>query len=392
MDQVEVSKLLREESAASDMQYVNVKRNESGRKCTLNVSRQTLMRELEEKAEEAQELLTSAAELHHTKRTFPLIRRLSTITEESRSYSDSIRSNSVRSNTSCRRQLPTASGTDKLIARRDVEEVREYLRHLFHLRYQHVPLNHRDEYCSRTIVNRVRPLATYLRWQTTRENGAALGLARALGLHLVELDALLRPRLENVLLLLNVDAEYVKARLMDSEHVWHWVYEHNPLAHNAQWPKLARQFLTDREQFHRIFPEEIIYANPELGIENSNLKAMVRVGMIQLQGHYFAKIDSPDQYKLSKNAKRIDHRHHKEEEMLRREMKKSERIRKELIRQERNERYSPKRDSLSMEKLAAARGYSPECPAFEPSTHNRLKRWVSRARDAMVIRQQSRIR
>ncbi|KAL8935686.1 MAG: hypothetical protein Q9211_004570 [Gyalolechia sp. 1 TL-2023] len=543
MDQLEVSKSLKEESTASDMQHVNVKSNESGCKRSLMVSRETLMKELGEKAEEAQELLTSKAsggehgvpstDTHHTKRTLRLERRLSTITEESRSYSDSIRSNSVQSNTGCRRQLPgfynplrlnakianfdslldkkdavhssyrkrlgevrgvfddfrcyrirrdtpsvlnlqkldievqvaqiaqrnvkesthlllntnvgteikgmmrrylhaseeaarpdphrknkevleemksfassiartlestpsklsvAVPGIDKLTARRDVEEVREYLRHIFHLRYQHVPLDHRDEYCSRTIVNRVKPLATYLRWQITGDDGVAVGLARALGLHVVELDALLRPRLENVLLLVNVDAEYVKDRLMDSEHLWHWVYEHNPLAHNAQWPKLARQFLADREQLNRIFPEEIIYSDPELGIENSNLKAMVRVGMIQLQGHYFAKIDSPDRYKLSKNAKRIDHRHRRGEERLRREMEESGRIRKELIRQARYERYNPKGDSMSMEKLAAARGYSPECPTFEPSTRNRLKRWVSRARDAMVIRQRSTIR
>ncbi|KAL8938695.1 MAG: hypothetical protein Q9216_003755 [Gyalolechia sp. 2 TL-2023] len=392
MDQVEVSKPLKEESAASGMQDASVKSSDFSCKRTLYVSRQTLVKEMKELASTAadDESDAPATKPYYTKRTFPVERRLSTIIEESHSsYSDSIRSNSVRSNTSRRRQPPAVAGLDKLTARRDVEEVREYLRHLFHLRYQHVPLDQQDEYCSRTTVNRVKPLATYLRWQSTGDDGVALKLARALGLNLVELDALLRPRLENVLLLLNVDAEYVKARLMDAEHVWHWVYEHNPLAHNVQWATLARQFLSDKEQFHRIFPEEIIYANPESGIEKSNLKALVRVGMIQLQGHYFAKIDSPDQYKLSKNAKRIDHRHHREEKMLRREMKESEKFRKELIKRAKNDRYSMERGSRSMEKLAAARGFSPECSAFGPSTDSRSRNWVSRAKEAIFSRRQS---
>ncbi|KAL8718062.1 MAG: hypothetical protein Q9225_004770 [Loekoesia sp. 1 TL-2023] len=556
MEQVEKSK-----SLASGIEESCIRRNDSvaeassnrdGRKRSLSARSLKLMKELKEKAIEAEEILASvtsddkendasSAQPHYTKRTLSPERLMRTITEESRSYSISIRSNSVRSNTSNKRKPPpgfynpirlnariadfdiylekedavhtsyrerlreirgvfddfrsyrirrdvpgsmnlqnldvevqvaclaqrnvkefthlllnttlpneiksmlryylfsseeaarpsrerdtsnvlqemkdiassiertpkansteiltAAPKADELTLRRDVDEVRAYLRHIFCLRYQHVPFEFRDSYRPRIDSINAKHFATYIRWQTTRDDTVASLLADDLGLHPVELDHVLQPRLENMLHKVGVDAEYVISRLMDLDNIWHWVYEYNQLAHNAQWAKLAGQFHDDREQFHKIFPGEMIHVDPERGIHESNPKALVYVEMIQIRGHFFAKIDSPTKYKLSKTAKGIDRRHRREQEMIKQEMKEEERIRNERIkleRIERNERYTPKRGSKSMEELAAARGVSQERPAsepsmFKPNTLNRLKGWVKRTREAVAHRTNPRV-
>lgn len=392
MERIDVSTSSKEEYTDNDMQERDAGNTESNWQRSLNESRRILIKEMQESAIEDQEppiLPASSDELDGMIRPMRWERRLSTIIEESDPCGDSVRSNSARSNISRRRRQPSIEVPDIDIniprQQRDVAEVREYLRHIFHLRYQHIPVARQDEYYSSTVVNRVRPIAAYLRWRTTRDARAALDLARSLGLNLTELDKLFRPRLEDMLSHINVDVKYVKARLLDSEHVWHWVHGYKSLAENAQWPKLAEQFIADKKQFDRIFPEAITYMSPESGIKESNQKALVRLGMLQLHGRYFKKIVSCDDYKLSKISKDIERMHREEQKILERNKKEAERRWEEWDR-ETSERYRPGCGSRSMETLAAKRGFSPDDPASKPSTRDRLKRWLSRIKEAMFSR------
>ncbi|KAI4147169.1 MAG: hypothetical protein L6R39_003210 [Caloplaca ligustica] len=248
---------------------------------------------------------------------------------------------------------PAISWTDGSTARSDVMAVRTYLQRIFLLRYEHISADSMGDYNPRVDVSHVRPFATYLKWQATRDHDLGLKLANSLGVHPVhpfELKYVFQSRLNRMLNDVSVDPEYVKRRLLDLDNIWSWVYGYNRMARYAQWPELARQLLEDEAQFHKIFPGPVIYADPDRGIHRSNTKARVRIGMMLLQSRYFKKIISPDDYRLSKTGKRLNRMFHGEQKMIK--MKEMEQ----------------------------------ERAAIERSVLTRIKDWMKGKRDKLVLR------
>ncbi|KAL8926289.1 MAG: hypothetical protein Q9208_003011 [Pyrenodesmia sp. 3 TL-2023] len=238
------------------------------------------------------------------------------------------------------------SEADKAQTKRDINNVRYYLQRLFQLRYEHPTWE--EDYNNWVDGNRVKPLARYLELKATGDKEVKRKLAEAHGLHPVELDHVFQPRIDRLLDEIVVNAEYVKARLLDLKNIWAWVSGYNIMAHNAEWAKLAGQFHDDQKQFNSIFPGPIVYPNPEMGIAGFNTKGRVHFGMIQIRGYYFAKIIDEDNYILSKAGRQIDRAFHKRQKMMR----------KELIREER----------------------------LRPSTLTRVKDWLKRKRAAIRFR------
>lgn len=184
--------------------------------------------------------------------------------------------------------------------KRDADELQAYLQDMLLLRYD------RNEYPPRLNIKNLKPLGRYLRWKVTRDKDIATSLAKKLALHPVELDYVMQDRLDSLLLRSQVEPGYIQDRLSDLGNIWHWVNEYNPLAQIRQWATLASQFSADRAQFDRIFPGDLIFVDPARGILESNTKARVRLGMIRMHTYYFAKLKSPEDYKLSANAKSMD--------------------------------------------------------------------------------------
>lgn len=319
----------------------------------LSVNSQKMMEDMKRRADEAGETIASAVDgespenddraVSWTPRQQSHFQVMPTIKEEI--HSISIRSNSVRIRVATKlaksdRHLDGGSAavfkTDDAVADRDAVEVRRYLQQIYLLRYNHAPFE--------AVGSNVETLAAYLKWRATRERDVGSALASSLGLHPVELDRVLQPRLDNMLHRLGIDSAYVKARLTELDNIYFWVYGYKRMAHNAEWPKLAKQFLDDRTQFDKIFPGAMTYPNPERRIYESNTKAKVYVGMVQLRGQYFARIDGPENFKLSKVAKRMNRR-------LLRELSSSQ-----------------------------------ERQTSKPGTFTRFKDWVKRKRDALVLR------
>lgn len=239
-----------------------------------------------------------------------------------------------------------ASEADKARTKRDASNVRYYLQRLLQLRYEHPTWE--EDYNNWADGSRVEPLAKYLTWKATGDQEVRRKLAKDHGLHPVELDHVFHPRINRLLDEMVVDAEYVKARLLDLDNIWPWVSGYNLLAHNAEWAKLAGQFYDDQKQLNNIFPGPIVYPNPDKRIPSFNRKGRVHFGMLQIRGYYFAKIVDADNYILSKAGRRIDRGFHKRQKM----------IRKEQIREERP----------------------------RPSTLTRVKDWVKRKRAAIRFR------
>ncbi|KAL8676952.1 MAG: hypothetical protein Q9186_006583 [Xanthomendoza sp. 1 TL-2023] len=248
------------------------------------------------------------------------------------------------------------------ILRRDIREVQSFLKDIFLLRYGPQP-----NWLSRLETKNLQPLGSYIRWKNTQDEEVAISLSNTLGLHPVELDHVLQARLDSLLWYTDVDTEYVKDRLCDLDNIWHWVYEHNPLADNAEWTKLAGQFYDDRMQFDKIFPGEISYINPKEGIYRSNTKARVKSGMIFLHGHYFAKLKSPKDFKLSGSAQAINRR------FIKGEVKRLKAIKEEEERQSGNKQRS--------------KAFSSWLAESRPMV--KLKKWTSRARGSLKSRTQS---
>ncbi|KAL8654214.1 MAG: hypothetical protein Q9226_003517 [Calogaya cf. arnoldii] len=184
--------------------------------------------------------------------------------------------------------------------RRDVDELANFLKDILLLRYD------RSQYLPRLNIKNLKLLGQYIRWKFTRNQEVAASLARKLGLHPVELDHVMPERLDSLLQNSPVDPRYIQDRLLDLDDIWNWVTGYNRLAHYGRWTELAGQFCDDRAQFDRIFPGELIYRDPSRGIFRSNTKARVRLGMILLRSHFFAKLNGPDDYKLSKLAKSME--------------------------------------------------------------------------------------
>ncbi|KAL8733055.1 MAG: hypothetical protein Q9181_003726 [Wetmoreana brouardii] len=217
-----------------------------------------------------------------------------------------------------------------VILEKDVDATMNYLRQLLLLRYQHMAHESKDTYRPHVRFSRLKPLGMYARWKATEDYDVAFALAEYAGLHPVELDHVFQDRLRNLLDHIEVDAGYVRDRLMDLDNVWRWVYAYNRLANKAQWGELAGQLYDDREQFDAIYPGRCTYVCLEKGITQSNDKAKVFVGMVLLRGHFFSRIDSPDSYSLSRSAKQIDRRIRRaqEEFRLEREQEEQERLKR----------------------------------------------------------------
>ncbi|KAL9602363.1 MAG: hypothetical protein Q9219_001929 [cf. Caloplaca sp. 3 TL-2023] len=285
----------------------------------------------------------------------------------------------LQSNPSLR--LKTVARADYSFTWLDTDKVRAYLQHMLRLRYQHVPFANREDYCSRSIIHNVTPLAAYVKWRTWRDRDAGEQLADSLDLHPVELDQCLGSQFENLLVGLGVDVQWVKARLRDSDNIWQWVYQYNQLANNAEWDRLARQFFYDREVFEKIFPGDIIYANDEYGIPESNRKAQVHVGMIELQGHFFSRIDSPTQFRLSKAAKKMNKAYRKERKRSERELQESREEERRLY-----EIAIYKRARRASQERAPTHSFS---PSLGPGTMAKLKDWAQRTRHNLMLRHQA---
>lgn len=217
------------------------------------------------------------------------------------------------------------SEMNEAVTKSDAIKVRCYFQKILELRYEHIPSEFREQYVARVDCSHVRPLATFLKWKATRDKAVGLALAQSLDLHPVELNHVLQPRLDRLLDEMWVDSEYVKARLLDLDNIWAWVYGYNRMAHHAEWRKLAGQFFDDQAQFERIFSGPLVYADPDRRIVRSNIKARVQLGMWQVHGHYFTRIDDPDHYELSKTAKQLDRAFRQEQERLRKEERERER-------------------------------------------------------------------
>ncbi|KAL8881661.1 MAG: hypothetical protein Q9198_001174 [Flavoplaca austrocitrina] len=200
-------------------------------------------------------------------------------------------------------ETTAASAVAKASGRkRDTDDLQAYLQHMLLLRYD------RNEYPPRLNIKNLKPLGKYLRWKATRDKDSAASLAKKLALHPVELEYVMQERLDSLLQRSQVEPGYIQARLRDLGNVWRWVNEYNSLARIRQWATLARQFSDDQAQFDRIFPGDLTFRDPGRGILESSTKARVRFGMIRMHTYYFAKLRSPDNYKLSANTKSMDKR------------------------------------------------------------------------------------
>ncbi|KAI4187426.1 MAG: hypothetical protein LQ346_005494 [Caloplaca aetnensis] len=224
-----------------------------------------------------------------------------------------------------RRLCLVVSEADKAQTKKDAENVLYYVQRLLQLRYEHPKWE--DDYNNLIDCSRVRPLATYLKWKATGDRAVKLRLAKSQDLHLVEVDYLFQPRMDRLLDEMVVDAEYIKARLLDLDNIWGWVSGYNLMAHSAEWAKLAGQLHDDQKQLNNIFPGPVVYPNPEMKIPTFNTKGRVHFGMIQIRGYYFAKIVDADSYILSKTGRRIDQNFHKREKLRRKEQNREERSR-----------------------------------------------------------------
>ncbi|KAL8914917.1 MAG: hypothetical protein Q9171_000544 [Xanthocarpia ochracea] len=264
--------------------------------------------------------------------------------------------------------LLAAARTKELTLRRDVDELGSLLQDFLSLRYN------RNQDPPRLSTRNLKPLGQYIRLKVTRDKNVAISLAKKLGLHPIELDYAMQDRLDNLLRNSNVDSEYVEARLCDLNcSIWHWVNGYNPLAHKGQWTKLAGQFCEDRAQFHKIFPGDLIYIDPERGISRSNAKARVSLGMMTLHTYYFAKLQSSNVYKLSKTAKKMDKSFVKVEQKRLKEMETQQ-----------MQRRAPKpRSNAVFSGIQAAR------LSLEPDMAARLKKWVDEVKDGFKTRNKS---
>ncbi|KAI4106311.1 MAG: hypothetical protein LQ339_003048 [Xanthoria mediterranea] len=186
--------------------------------------------------------------------------------------------------------------------KRDVAELRDFLQDILLLRYD------RNQYPPRLDIKNLKPLGQYVRWKSTKDEKVAASLAKKLGLHPIELDYVMRDRLDRLLEHSPIDPSYIQARLCDLDNIWSWVTEYNRLAHHRRWTKLAGQFCDDRAQFDLVFPGELTYVDHDRGIFKSNTKARVHFGMSTLRSYYFAKLKSANDYKLSAHAKSMDKR------------------------------------------------------------------------------------
>ncbi len=264
--------------------------------------------------------------------------------------------------------LLAAARTKELTLRRDVDELGSLLQDFLSLRYN------RNQDPPRLSMRNLRPLGQYIRWKATRDKDIAISLATKLGLHPIELDYVMQDRLDSLLKQSNVDSEYVEARLCDLDgSIWHWVNAYNPLAHKGQWTKLAGQFCEDRAQFHKIFPGDLIYIDPDRGIFRSNAKARVSLGMMTLHTYYFAKLKSSNVYKLSKTAKKMDKTFVRVEQRRLKEMEKQQ-----------MQRRAPKPRSN-----AVPSGTQVARLSLEPDMTARSKKWVDEAKDGLKIRNKS---
>ncbi|KAI4233123.1 MAG: hypothetical protein L6R40_007188 [Gallowayella cf. fulva] len=252
------------------------------------------------------------------------------------------------------------------ILRRDVSELRNFLKDIFLLRYDRTTPYRLD-------VHNLKLLGEYIRWRPTKDKVVAASLAERLGLHPVELDRVLHDRLDSLLRHTDVDPEYIKARLCNLENIWHWAYAYNPLAHAAEWTKLAGHFHSDRMQFEKIFPGEMSDICPERRIYRSNTKARVKYGMISLHGHYFASIESPSVFKLSDTAKEMDRRFVKQEKR---------RLQAIRVEEERNGHGRRRSKTVSF-------GSSHTLIGSKPSPLSRIRACFWGVMDALNLRQQS---
>ncbi|KAL8903068.1 MAG: hypothetical protein Q9207_004178 [Kuettlingeria erythrocarpa] len=224
-----------------------------------------------------------------------------------------------------RRLCLVASEADRAQTKKDVDNVRCYVQRLLQLRYEHPKWE--DCYSNLIDCSRVRPLATYVKWKATGDKSFKLELAKSHDLHPVEVEHLFQPRIDRLLDEVAVDADYIKARLLDIDKIWAWVSGYNIMSHSAEWAKLAGQFHDDQKQLDNIFPGPVVYPNPEMGILTFNAKGKVHFGMIQVRGHYFSRIVDADSYTLSQAGRRIDQNFHKREKMRRKEQTREERPR-----------------------------------------------------------------
>ena len=250
--------------------------------------------------------------------------------------------------------------------KRDVAELRDFLQDILLLRYD------RHQYPPRMNIKNLKPLGQYVRWKSTKdEKVAASLLAKKLGLHPVELDCVMRDRLDSLLENSPVDPSYIQARLCDLDNVWSWVTEYNRLAHHRRWTKLAGQFCDDRSQFDLVFPGELTYVDHGRGIFRSNTKARVHFGMSTLRSYYFARLKSAHDYKLSAHAKSMDKTFVKAERERERERKGQQ----------------GQRRALSSNGQSCLPGENPA--RFKPRALARLKRWAREGKNPFKTRPNS---
>ncbi|KAL8947567.1 MAG: hypothetical protein Q9222_006159 [Ikaeria aurantiellina] len=197
--------------------------------------------------------------------------------------------------------LPQNSELDGAQLKEDFTDLFCYLQDLLVLRYEHIP---RGVWKSKIRAGNLRSLSEYITWNVTRDGDVAMRLAKRCKIHPTELDRVFQRRLDRLLGQVDVDASYVKARLVDMDDPWWWAHGYNTLADRGQWSELAKQFLDDRAQFQKIFPGRVIYVDPQNGIHESNAKAKVKFGMMLLHGHFFSRLGQ-DSFKLREDMKKI---------------------------------------------------------------------------------------
>ena len=267
--------------------------------------------------------------------------------------------------------------------------VRSYLQHLLRLRYRMTPFGNLDDSWFRTTFDKVKPLAMYLKWWTTGDSNVALELADALGAHPIDLDCIFQPRLDALMLRLGIDRQYVEARLMVFADTGRGIDAYHQLAYSAQWSKLAAEVLDDKKHFETIFPGETLLGKK--GTCNMNMKGQVSVLMGLLRGHYFAQI-SPNNYKLSKTAKRIDQEYRRAQKVLKEETKERQRTRNGKRRREGSQpygRYEPGEDGISKRRPATAKQASKEPSnrtCFNLSAATRTGDWIRKMGRHIVLR------
>ena len=249
--------------------------------------------------------------------------------------------------------------------KRDVDELAKFLKDILLLRYD------RSQYLPQLNIKNMKLLGQYIRWKSTRDQEVVASLAKKLGLHPVELDHVMQERLDSLLQNSPVDPRYIQDRLCDLDDIWNWVTAYNQLAHYGRWAELAGQCCDDRAQSDRIFLGELKYVDPSGGIFRSNTKARVRLGMILLRSHYFAKLNGPDDYKISKLAKSMDKRSTRREKEAMREIKRVQEQLKAL------------NSNLLPSKTEKAR------PSYKPRALARLTRWAEEAKGALKTRPRS---